>query len=121
MTSSDADFQLLNDARAWAAQDPDPVTATTLTELVKLTEAGTPSARQELADSFNGTQDFGTAGLPASLAPAPNLMNRLVDRRAWSTNSPTTANGPTSCCFAAHSRTAIPASTTAGPRGDASR
>ncbi|MBT2555180.1 phospho-sugar mutase [Arthrobacter sp. ISL-5] len=82
MTSSDADFQLLNDARAWAAQDPDPVTATTLTELVKLTEAGTPSARQELADSFNGTLEFGTAGLRAALGPGPNRMNRVVVRRA---------------------------------------
>lgn len=82
MTSSDADFQLLNDARAWAAQDPDPVTATTLTELVKLTEAGTPAARQELADSFNGTLEFGTAGLRAALGPGPNRMNRVVVRRA---------------------------------------
>lgn len=82
MTSSDADSQLLNDARAWAAQDPDPVTATTLTELVKLTEAGTPSARQELADSFNGTLEFGTAGLRAALGPGPNRMNRVVVRRA---------------------------------------
>ncbi|KRE59146.1 phosphomannomutase [Arthrobacter sp. Soil736] len=82
MTSSDADFQLLNDARAWAAQDPDPVTAATLTELVKLTEGGTPAARQELADSFNGTLEFGTAGLRAALGPGPNRMNRVVVRRA---------------------------------------
>jgi phosphomannomutase len=82
MTSSDADSQLLNDARAWAAQDPDPVTAATLTELVNLTEAGTPAARQELADSFNGTLEFGTAGLRAALGPGPNRMNRVVVRRA---------------------------------------
>ncbi|APX04286.1 phospho-sugar mutase [Arthrobacter sp. QXT-31] len=82
MTSSEADLQLLNDARAWAAQDPDPRTAATLTELVKLTEAGTPAARQDLEDSFRGTLQFGTAGLRAALGPGPNRMNRIVVRRA---------------------------------------
>ncbi|MFF2316675.1 phospho-sugar mutase [Arthrobacter sp. NPDC058097] len=82
MTSSEADQQLLNDARAWAAQDPDPRTAATLTELVKLTEAGTPAARQDLEDSFRGTLQFGTAGLRAALGPGPNRMNRVVVRRA---------------------------------------
>ena len=82
MTSSEADLQLLNDARAWAAQDPDPRTAATLTELVKLTEAGTPAARQDLEDSFRGTLQFGTAGLRAALGPGPNRMNRVVVRRA---------------------------------------
>jgi phosphomannomutase len=82
MTPSEADLQLLNDARAWAAQDPDPRTAATLTELVKLTEAGTPAARQDLEDSFRGTLQFGTAGLRAALGPGPNRMNRVVVRRA---------------------------------------
>ncbi|MDQ1057618.1 phosphomannomutase [Arthrobacter globiformis] len=82
MTPSEADLQLLNDARAWAAQDPDPLTAATLTELVKLTEAGTPAARQDLEDSFRGTLQFGTAGLRAALGPGPNRMNRVVVRRA---------------------------------------
>lgn len=82
MTSSEADLQLLNDARAWAAQDPDPQTAAMLTELVKLTEAGTPAARQDLEDSFRGTLQFGTAGLRAALGPGPNRMNRVVVRRA---------------------------------------
>jgi phosphomannomutase len=82
MTPSEADLQLLNDARAWAAQDPDPRTAATLTELVKLTEAGTAAARQDLEDSFRGTLQFGTAGLRAALGPGPNRMNRVVVRRA---------------------------------------
>jgi phosphomannomutase len=82
MTSSEADLQLLNDARAWAAQDPDPRTAAALTELVKLTEAGTAAARQDLEDSFRGTLQFGTAGLRAALGPGPNRMNRVVVRRA---------------------------------------
>lgn len=83
MTSSDAELsRLLGDARAWAAQDPDPATAAALTELIQLTENGTAAARQELADSFSGTLQFGTAGLRAALGPGPNRMNRVVVRRA---------------------------------------
>ncbi len=83
MTSSAAELsRLLGDARAWAAQDPDPATAATLMELIQLTENGTAAARQELADSFSGTLQFGTAGLRAALGPGPNRMNRVVVRRA---------------------------------------
>jgi phosphomannomutase len=83
MTSSDAEFpQLLSDARDWAAQDPDPATSAALTELIRLSEDGVPSARQELSDSFSGTLQFGTAGLRAELGPGPSRMNRVVVRRA---------------------------------------
>ncbi len=83
MTSSDAELtRLLSEARAWAAQDPDPATAATLTELVRLADGGTAAARQELTDSFSGTLQFGTAGLRAALGPGPNRMNRVVVRRA---------------------------------------
>src|SRR5687768_13776700 len=82
MTSSDADLRLLDDARAWAAQDPDPVTSASLLELVRLVGEGAPAARQELEDSFRGTLQFGTAGLRAALGPGPNRMNRVVVRRA---------------------------------------
>ena len=82
MTSSDADFRLLNEAREWAAQDPDPVTSESLLELVRLVGDGDPAARQELEDSFRGTLQFGTAGLRAALGPGPNRMNRAVVRRA---------------------------------------
>ncbi|MET1089425.1 MAG: phospho-sugar mutase [Arthrobacter sp.] len=82
MTSSDADFRLLNEARDWAAQDPDPETSASLLELVRLVEEGSPAARQELEDSFRGTLQFGTAGLRAALGPGPNRMNRVVVRRA---------------------------------------
>ena len=83
MTSSDAALtQLLSDARAWAAQDPDPATAAALTELVRLADEGAAGARQELADSFSGTLQFGTAGLRAALGAGPNRMNRIVVRRA---------------------------------------
>lgn len=83
MTSSDAALaQLLSDARTWAAQDPDPATAAALTELVRLADEGIAGARQELADSFSGTLQFGTAGLRAALGAGPNRMNRVVVRRA---------------------------------------
>ena len=82
MTSSDADFRLLDEARAWASQDPDPATSASLLELARLVEEGDPAARQELEDSFRGTLQFGTAGLRAALGPGPNRMNRVVVRRA---------------------------------------
>jgi phosphomannomutase len=82
MTSSDADFRLLNEAREWATQDPDPETQGSLLELVRQVEEGAPAARQELEDSFRGTLQFGTAGLRAALGPGPNRMNRAVVRRA---------------------------------------
>jgi phosphomannomutase len=82
MTSSDADFRLLTEAREWAVQDPDPETSASLLELVRLVEDGSPAARQELEDSFRGTLQFGTAGLRAALGPGPNRMNRVVVRRA---------------------------------------
>ncbi len=83
MTSTDADFsRLLTDARTWAGEDPDPATATALTELIRQAEDEDAAARYELADSFRGTLQFGTAGLRAALGPGPNRMNRVVVRRA---------------------------------------
>ncbi|MFK0001710.1 phospho-sugar mutase [Paenarthrobacter sp. NPDC090522] len=83
MTSSDAALgQLIDDAHAWASQDPDPATSAALLELAALAGDGDAGAAQELADSFNGTLQFGTAGLRAALGPGPNRMNRVVVRRA---------------------------------------
>ncbi|MEV7606391.1 phospho-sugar mutase [Paenarthrobacter sp. NPDC089322] len=82
-SSSDAAFeQLIKDAREWADQDPDPATSAALRELIGLAEDGDPGSVQELGDSFNGTLQFGTAGLRAALGPGPNRMNRVVVRRA---------------------------------------
>lgn len=85
MTSSDAALnQLLTDAREWASHDPDPTTSAALLELTDLASGGDAGAVQELGDSFNGTLQFGTAGLRAALGPGPNRMNRVVVRRAAS-------------------------------------
>ena len=73
---------LLDTARAWLAEDPDPATAAELSELITRAEAGEAEATDELADAFDGTLQFGTAGLRGRLGPGSNRMNRIVVARA---------------------------------------
>ena len=73
---------LLDTARVWLAEDPDPATAAELKALIAKAEAGDTEAADELADAFDGTLQFGTAGLRGRLGPGSNRMNRIVVTRA---------------------------------------
>src|SRR5680860_1035614 len=63
------------------ADDPDPQTRDELRSLLAAAEAD-PGAASELADRFDGTLEFGTAGLRGEVAAGPNRMNRSVVVRA---------------------------------------
>ncbi len=79
---SKPDSALLETARAWLAEDPDPATASELSALLSRAEAGDGAATTELVDAFDGSLQFGTAGLRGRLGPGSNRMNRVVVARA---------------------------------------
>jgi phosphomannomutase len=63
-------------ARDWIAQDPDPATRE---ELQALLDAGDTAA---LEDRFGARLQFGTAGLRGALGAGPNRMNRVIVAKA---------------------------------------
>src|SRR5215218_778092 len=73
---SDLLDSLIARAEGWAAQDPDPFTKAELEALI------TSRDEAELADRFDGTLEFGTAGLRGALGAGSNRMNRVVVTRA---------------------------------------
>ena len=73
---------VLATAEEWAADDPDPATAAELTALIARARSGDRAALEEIADSFDGSLQFGTAGLRGRLGPGSNRMNRVVVSRA---------------------------------------
>ncbi|MFI7010096.1 phospho-sugar mutase [Streptomyces sp. NPDC050145] len=75
-TVTDLSSELLDRAKTWLAQDPDPETRD---ELAKLIEARDAAA---LGERFAGTLQFGTAGLRGELGAGPMRMNRAVVIRA---------------------------------------
>jgi phosphomannomutase len=80
--TSEPDPDLLDRARTWLADDPDPDTRRELADLVDRVESGDPAARHDVADRFAGMLQFGTAGLRGELGAGPNRMNRAVVSRA---------------------------------------
>src|SRR6478609_8351086 len=67
---------LIEQARAWAAEDPDPETRAELEQVIAAGDLA------DLADRFDGTLEFGTAGLRGELGAGSNRMNRVVVTRA---------------------------------------
>ena len=63
---------LVEEVKAWIADDPDPVTAA---QLQALLEAGDEAALRPL---FSGFLQFGTAGLRGAIGAGPSRMNRAV-------------------------------------------
>jgi phosphomannomutase len=63
---------LIEEVKAWIADDPDPVTAAHLQSLL---DAGDEAALKPL---FSGFLQFGTAGLRGPIGAGPSSMNRAV-------------------------------------------
>ncbi|NUU04807.1 phospho-sugar mutase [Leifsonia sp. C5G2] len=74
--------QLLAEARAWLAQDPDPETRDELQTLIVAAEAGSAEAVADLHSRFDERLAFGTAGLRGAIAAGPNRMNRVLVAQA---------------------------------------
>ena len=73
---------VLAQARAWLADDPDPLTRDELAQVIERVEGGDEPALADLTDRFGGMLEFGTAGLRGAIGAGPNRMNRAVVIRA---------------------------------------
>jgi phosphomannomutase len=74
--------ELIAQARAWLAQDPDPETRSELESLIVAAEAGSAEAVDDLHSRFDTRLEFGTAGLRGEIAAGPNRMNRVLVAQA---------------------------------------
>jgi len=68
-------------AAAWLEEDPDPVTAEELRALIAACDKGDDAALRDLNERFEGSLEFGTAGLRGILGAGPQRMNRVLVRK----------------------------------------
>lgn len=73
---------VVDQARAWRAQDPDAETRAELDALIASAEAGSADAITELHDRFDERLVFGTAGLRGEIAAGRGRMNRVLVSQA---------------------------------------
>ena len=82
MSGGAAGADVLQEARAWLAQDPDPETRAELDALIVAAESGSTDAVADLHARFDTRLEFGTAGLRGEIAAGPNRMNRVLVAQA---------------------------------------
>jgi phosphomannomutase len=68
--------ELLDKAKAWLSQDPDPVTRAELELVIQNEDLA------ELESRFGSRLEFGTAGLRGELGAGSNRMNRVLVAQA---------------------------------------
>lgn len=73
---------VIDRARAFQAEDPDPATRAELQTVVARAQAGDASALADLRDRFTGGLTFGTAGLRGKVEAGLARMNRVVVMKA---------------------------------------
>ena len=77
------DSELRQQALNWIQQDPDAVTKSQLTDLLKAAQTD-QVALLEIQDAFSAPLEFGTAGLRGAFGAGPNRMNRVTVLQAAS-------------------------------------
>ena len=75
-------MSVVDAARVWLEQDPDPDTRAELASLLEAADAGDAAALGELEDRFGTRLAFGTAGLRGALGAGSNRMNRVLVTQA---------------------------------------
>jgi phosphomannomutase len=73
---------VLDAARAFLDEDPDPETRDELSSVLARAQVGDAAALADLADRFSGGLSFGTAGLRGRVGAGLSRMNRVVVMKA---------------------------------------